>query len=74
MGIRLLNTAASNPVTDLFRDDGIGKSRCNLLRPVRRMSETVMTGVLPPGQFETRGYCWDRERYAAQLPIEDNGS
>ncbi len=27
-----------------------------------------------PGQFETRGYCWGRERYAAQLPIEDNGS
>ena len=45
MGIRLLNTAASTPVTYTFRADGIGKSRCILLRPVRRMSETVMTGV-----------------------------
>ena len=46
MGIRLLNTAASTPVTYTFRADSIGKSRCILLRPVRRMSETVMTGVL----------------------------
>ena len=46
MGIRLLNTAASTPVTYTFRADGIGKSRCILLRPVRRMSETVMTRVL----------------------------
>ena len=46
MGIRLLNTAASTLVTYTFRADGIGKSRCILLRPVRRMSETVMTRVL----------------------------
>ena len=46
MGIRLLNTAAITPVTYTFRADGIGKSRCILLRAVRRMSETVMTRVL----------------------------